>query len=159
MLSERQYLSNIEEKVELYLRVKKYNAALEILERASLRYPDAANITMLKGVVYHRQSKFADAIKEFSSALNKNPEYLEASLNLCITLCDLGQNDEAAEIYRSIELKNRSRNSIPKVIKGKLANSHADNGRAYHKAGMLQEAASEFRKALSLYEKMPDINS
>lgn len=156
-MEEREHLSSIERKVSLYLKVQKYPAAHDLIRHSKLLFPHAANLDLLQGIVYHRQSKLPEAVKAFGEALVKNPEYLEAAIHLALILSDVGQYDEAAEVFETIKKLTGRPGQIPKVLRGKIANSHAENGRNYEKAGLFQEAAQEYQKALALYEKMPDI--
>lgn len=153
----RTKLKDIEQKCHLFIKVQKYEAAQQLLERSIDHYPSAANLNLLLGRVYHQQSKFAEAITQFNEAIKKNPNYTEAALSLCITFCDLGQYNEAEEIYHRFQSNSPSKGALPKQIRGNLANSHAENGTAYEKAGLLQEAVQEYRKALSLLDSMPDV--
>lgn len=157
MSSERAQLQEIDRRVGIYFKIRKFVAAEELLNNAIERYPQAANLNLLLGLCFQKQSQYDKAIREFMIALNKNNEYLEAALNLSLTLSDLGQYQEAEDVYKKAIVQFKGRSSLPKPLRGKLANSHAANGIAYRRLGLAQEAATEFRKALALYERMPDI--
>lgn len=155
-MTDRDFLTKIEKQVDLYLKINKLNEAYQIVSSAIRSYPEAANLYFYRGRISVRQSKFPEAIKDFSVAISINPDYTEASLNLCIVLCDIGQYDEAQEIFRRLKEHTKAKHSVPRSIRGKIANAHYENGKIYYSAKLYQEAASEFNKALSLFERMPD---
>jgi tetratricopeptide (TPR) repeat protein len=153
----RAELAEIKKKVDLYLSVGRFEAAEKLLKATLNDYGPLANIHNLFGVTYHRQSKFPDAIKEFQKALLANPEFIEAALNLAATLCDLSHYDEAREVFAKISSQVDPRKRQPTLVLGRLANQHASNGYAYEESGMLSDAIQEYRKALALFERMPDV--
>ena len=157
MSTTRRELQEVQKKVRLYLSVNRFDAAEKLLKATLSEYGPLANIHNLLGVTYHRQSRFAESIREFNSALSANPEFVEAALNLAATLCDLSQYDEAQKIFQHLSEKVTSRRKQPSLVLGRLANQHAENGLAYEESGMVAEAITEYRKALSLYERMPDV--
>jgi tetratricopeptide (TPR) repeat protein len=157
MSSTRSELQEVQKKVRLYLSVNRFDAAEKLLKATLSEYGPLANIHNLLGVTYHRQSRFAESIREFNSALSANPEFVESALNLAATLCDLSQYDEAQKIFQHLSEKVTSRRKQPSLVLGRLANQHAENGLAYEESGMVAEAITEYRKALSLYERMPDV--
>jgi tetratricopeptide (TPR) repeat protein len=157
MSNTRAELQEVQKKVRLYLSVNRFDAAEKLLKATISEYGPLANIHNLLGLTYHRQSRFPDAIKEFNSALSANPEFVEAALNLAATLCDLSQYDEAQKIFSHLSEKVTSRRKQPSLVLGRLANQHAENGQAYEESGMTAEAITEYRKALALYERMPDV--
>jgi len=157
MSSTRSELQEVQKKVHLYLSVNRFDAAEKLLKATLSEFGPLANIHNLLGVTYHRQSRFSESIREFNSALSANPEFVEAALNLAATLCDLSQYDEAQKIFQHLSEKVTSRRKQPSLVLGRLANQHAENGRAYEESGMTAEAITAYRKALSLYERMPDV--
>jgi Tfp pilus assembly protein PilF len=103
------------------------------------------------------QSRFADAIKQFKLALKTNPSYVEAALNLASTLCDLSRYEEAAEAFQNAQKHLHPEWTIPMLTVGRLANQHAENAAIYAQAGLKDSAQQEYRKALSLFPRMPDV--
>ena len=152
-------LELIVNEVEEMLKVNKFLGAEKKLIAAINKYEQPANLINLLGVVYHKQSKFMEAIREFRKAKHINPVYIEASLNLSITYCDLGLYEKAQEVYLSINksdlTKNPDRNPI---INGRAANMHAASGEMYSKLGLHDKAVKEFKKAIELYNKMPEVH-
>lgn len=157
MNSARDKIQAIEEKANLYIRAGKLHAAENMLKSFLDHEPDASNILILLATVYQKQSKFPSAIEALSQALTINPDFLEASVSLCITLCELSQYEEAQEVYDKLKNEGAKAHSLPKTIRGRLANSHGRNGQMYQKSGLISEATGEYLKALHLYPDMPDI--
>ena len=157
MNSTRDRIQAIEEKANLYIRAGKLHAAEDMLKKILNQEPNASNILLLLATIYQKQSKFPSAVAALSQALTINPDFLEASISLCITLCELGQYEEAQEVYDKLKNDGAKAHSLPKTIRGRLANSHGRNGQMYQKSGLIGEATGEYLKALSLYPDMPDI--
>ena len=156
-MSRQKELSKILEKVDLYLKAYKHKDAHDLLKTAIKEHPDAAPLHLKKGLIYHGQSDFPSAVREFAKAIEKKPDFLEALLNLCITLCDLGQYDEAQDVYNKISKLTDTRQKVSNTVKGKIASTHVNSGKTYQEAGLFMEAISEYKKALSLYDAMPDV--
>jgi tetratricopeptide (TPR) repeat protein len=145
--------ADIQQKVKIYHSVSRFEAAEKILLSALDEYGSMANLHNLLGVTYHKQSKFADAIVQFTKALKVNQNFVEAGLNLSATFCDLGKYDDAKRIFSEILAQTKQ----PDLILGRLANHHAECGHLYAQTNLPLEAIQEYKKALSLYEKLPDV--
>lgn len=153
----REKIRSIEEKASLYIRTKRLQAAEKLLMETLDREPGASNINLLLANLYQIQSNYPKAIEQLSKAINSNPNFLEASITLCNILCDLGQYEEANQQYQKIYQEKTNKGSLPKTVRGRLANLHAENGKIYEKTGLTTEAAGEYIKALTLFSDMPDI--
>lgn len=153
----RAELAEIKRKVDLYLSVHRYEAAEKLLKTALTDFGSLANLHNLLGLTYHQQSRFVDALKEFNLALASNADFVEAALNLAVTLCDLSRYEEARQVFARLEQQVSTKRRQPSLVLGRLANQHVVSGQAYEESGMFGDAIQEYRKALSLYEKMPDV--
>src|SRR3972149_1237104 len=137
----------------------KFDAAarcfLEIVRENPERFADVYNKL---GVIYHRKGISEKAISCLEMALKVNPIYTEAALNLAIVFNDLGQYEEAQKIFnRAVKAVSRTRTIKDPYIEGRLANEHARLGDQYYNLGRLKEAIAEYKKALKLRPKFPDI--
>lgn len=153
----RRLLAELQDKVLIYLRLQRYQAAEELLKAALEEHGNLANLLNLLGLVYHRQSQFSQAIEYFEKARASNPSYVEASLNLAVTLSDLGFYDQAEKIYGEAHSLLSERQSLPDLILGRVANLHSRTAHGYEQAGLWPEAAAEYAKALQTFPRMPDI--
>ena len=153
----RNELGEIKQKVELYLSLHRFDAAEKLLKSAISDFGSLASLHNLLGVSFHKQGRFADALKEFKKAVAANPDFLEGGLNLVATLCDLSHYDEARSLYAELVGRLNPRRQQPNLVLGRIANQHAENGRSYEESGMYHDAIQEYRKALSLFDKMPDV--
>lgn len=149
--------SEINSKVKLYLAVGRFEAAEKLLQNCLDEHGSMANIHNLLGVTLHKQSKFPDAIVQFTKALKINPSFVEAGLNLSATLCDLGRYEDARSIFSELSTQAPTNKKQPNLILGRLANHHASCGTLYEQSGFTTEAIAEYKRALSLYERMPDV--
>jgi tetratricopeptide (TPR) repeat protein len=150
-------LNEIKKKVDLYLSLHRFDAAEKLLKAAVSDHGPLANLCNMSGVTLHKQGQFPEAIKEFRRALDRNPDFVEAGLNLVATLCDLSQYEEARNLYSTLIKRVNTRRGLPNLVLGRIANLHAENGRAYEESGLLQDAIQEYRRALSLREDMVDV--
>lgn len=153
----RSILAEIQNKIEFYLNVHRFDAAEKLIRATLLDHGPIANLYNLLGITYHRQSRFQDALVEFQKAVQVNPSYIEAALNLAATLCDLSKYDEAREVFKNVQTQLNPQKKIPNLFLGRLANQHAQNAKLYQECGLNKEAIREYRTALSLFNNMPDV--
>ena len=86
-----------------------------------------------------------EAVKEFSEALEKNPDHIGAHLGLAIAYMQMNRTDEAlAKFDRTIELA------------PDMAAAYADRGILYDRIGRYPEALADYKKALSLDAEILD---
>lgn len=98
------------------------------------------------------------ALRAFDAAIRLNPRYVEAHLNRSIVLSDLGRGPEAADaLSRAHELGRPDDTGFPAIVGNRLANMHADLGRAYREAGVLDAAAHQLRSALAIRPSFADL--
>lgn len=155
--SAKKDLSDTIRKAHVYISAERFEAAERLLKSVLAEDGSLAHLHNLLGLNYHKQSKFPEALTEFSKALKINPSYIEAGLNLSITLADLGRYDEAKEVYGSLVALGKQTKNQPSLILGRIANLHVQNGHAYEESGMSFEAIQEYKRALGLYDDMPDV--
>lgn len=143
-----------------HYRAGEYDPAERLLnELAKTRQPFPDVYEML-GVIHHQRGEMEEAELMFEEALRLNPTYTEAALHLAVTYNDQGKYDEAREVYeRVLSGKGASPRHVDKLVKGKIANMHADVGQAYQEVGDFEEAAAEYRKALRLAPGFLDIRA
>ena len=152
---------SIKQKVDIYLNVGRFDAAEKLIKTAiqdSVTHVDqATGLHNLLGLTYHKQSKFSDALNEFKIALKLDQNYIEALLNITVTLCDLSRYDEAREVFAKAAKEESYVLKQPKFILKSLAAQHENLAESYQECGLGAEAIQEFRKALSLSEVSPHI--
>ncbi|MBE9521150.1 MAG: tetratricopeptide repeat protein [Proteobacteria bacterium] len=96
-----------------------------------------------KGNYRLEDGQFDEAAKEFSIALEKNPDHAMAHLGLAITYMQMNKNQESmAEFNRAIELG------------PDLAPAYADRGVLYDRMGEYEKALADYRKALAMDPKI-----
>lgn len=153
----RSELASVQQKVTLYINVGRFDAAEKLIKATIAKNGSLANLHNLLGVCYQKQSRFAEAIREFKKALKINSNFTEASLNLAVVLCDVGQYVEGKSAFEAALTHVKPGQKVPDLILGRIANTHASAGKSYEQAAMLQEAIAEYKKALTIYPKMPDV--
>ena len=83
--------------------------------------------------------QYEEAIKEFSEALEKNPDHAMARLGLAITYIQQEKSAEPMEEFNLVIEKNPD-----------LAAAYADRGILYDRMEMHHEALADYRKAIEL---------
>ena len=69
----------------------------DVIAPGGHRYADIHN---MMGVIHHDRGRLEAARESFKRALEINPSYTEAALNLAVTYNDLGQYELAQQVYR-----------------------------------------------------------
>ena len=141
-----------------------YSLAAGNLEQVVARGQEYPDVHHMLGCIYHELGEFEAAERAFSKALELNPGYVEAALNLAIVCNDLGQYERAQEVYaRALEqaeeqpAQSQGAPPLDGYTKGKLANLHAAVGDGYASVKRPAEAAEEYRRALSLCPGFVDL--
>src|SRR5947209_3974801 len=142
-----------------------YSLAAGHLEQVVARGAAFADVHHMLGVIYHHLGEFESAQKAFQKALDINPSYTEAALNLAIVCNDLGQYERAQQVYGAAVERARSRQPrdpngdepLDSFTRGKIANLHAAVGDGYMSVRRPNDAAGEYRKALSLCPTFVDL--
>lgn len=128
---------------------------LRLLEGHKKGYADIYNKL---GIITCQKGNPERAVGFFKKALEINPRYTEASLNLTIALNDLGRYAEAGKTFsKAAEVVRAESKSIDPFIYGKLANEHARLGDLYFEIGLSDEALAQYRKALSMRPGFVDV--
>jgi tetratricopeptide (TPR) repeat protein len=119
-----------------------------------------ADVHDMLGVIAHSRGNFLVAERHFERALEINPAYTEAALNLAVTYNDRGKYEKAREVYSRIKVGAAGTTAgLDPFARGKLANMHADIAQAYHDAGLIREAVREYEKAVGLCPHFADLQT
>jgi len=117
------------------------------------------------GVIYHHLGEFEAAQRALQKALEINPAYVEAGLNMAIVCNDLGQYERAQKVYGAAVERARARGKrepngdepMDSYTRGKIANLHAAVADGYLSIRRPADAAAEYRRALSLCPTFVDL--
>lgn len=127
----------------------------EALAQGGETFADVHN--MLAFILHDRGDRIG-AEQHFRFAVEINPQYMEALLNLAVVCGELGKYEEAHRIYHRIrELEGREKIMDP-LVRGKLANMHAELAQAYVEADCPSEAIDELRKAIRWCPNFADLH-
>ena len=117
-----------------------------------------ADIYNKLGFICQWQGEFQQAAEHFQKALNLNPHYTEAALNLAVTYNEIGLYSEAIQAFsQAASLTKAHPPSLDPYTRGKLANEHARLGDQYRALGLYDDALREYRRALTLRPNLVDI--
>lgn len=125
-----------------------------------LRFEDGyADVHNMMGIILHGRGDFEQASIHFARALELNPVYTEARLNLVVCYNDLGRYTEARAVYDLLHAPNATdgRGLRDDYAIGKIANMHAAVAQAYADAGCPDEALAEMGRACALRPGFADL--
>lgn len=117
-----------------------------------------ADVHNMLAFILHERGDLKGAEKHFKRAVEINPRYIEAHLNLAVTYSDLGKYEEAHLVYERIRELEGNDKSLDPFVRGKIANMHADVAQAYIDAGCRTEAIGELKKAVELCPTFADLH-
>ena len=116
--------------------IRKFDKALDKLNKLSIRYPNDYNILKLFASLYLKISKWGDAIKYYEKLLVFNKEKFKIYNNLGLIFFNLGKINE------SIDNFNKSNNDLPNLT------AYNNLGIAYNEIGKYNDAIKNFLAAL-----------
>lgn len=119
-----------------------------------------ADVHDMLGVIAHSRGSLPQAERHFERALELNPAYTEAALNLAVTYNDRGKYEAARAVYTRIQgSPSGSVQTLDPFARGKLANMHAELAQAYVESALLREAIGELEKAVELCPHFADLQT
>jgi len=137
---------------------REYEKAEYLLRQVADKADQFADIHHMLGVITHSRGDFAEAERHFERAVQINPNYTEAQLNLMVTYNDLGKYDEARRLYAEMRSRGQEKGrELDPFAKGKIANMHAELSQAYQDMGMTLDAIRELEKATALCPTFADL--
>lgn len=129
----------------------------QVIDVCDDRFPDVYNML---AVICHDRGDFTAAERFFERALELNPNYTEALLNLAVTYNDLGKYEAARKVYARVHGVAAGREgALDPFVRGKLANMHAELAQAYADAGSRVDAIEQLRKAVDLCPAFADLQT
>lgn len=134
------------------------NHFLRVMEQGGQNFPDVLNKLAL---ILSLEGNREEAVTYLKKALEINPKYTEAAVNLAYLLNELGKYEEAMEIKRKLHcfFDERSKKNIDPFVLGKIANMHSDIAERYVEIGYVNDAIDELKKALKLRPNFIDIRT
>src|SRR5262245_44588588 len=116
-----------------------YDRAEQLLSEVLKKSDDYADVHNMVGFILHGREDFAGAERHFERAVELNPRYTEALLNLAVTYNDLGKYEASRQVYARIKKAAGEPGKLDSFVRGKIANMHADVAQAYLDAGAPDE--------------------
>lgn len=140
---------------------REYEQARELLRQVVAKLDTYADVHHMLGVIAHGDGEFIEARMHFERAVEINPNYTEAQLNLIVTYNELGMYDAARELYARIRTRDTAEegSSLDPFARGRIANMHADTSQAYLDAKMFPEAIRELERAVALGPGFADLRT
>lgn len=146
-----------------YYDAGEYDKAETHLLEVLKHHDGFADVHNMIGVIRYQRGQVEVARPSFERALEINPRYTDASLNLAVCYNELGRYDDAKAVYsRAAGEDDKDPAALDKLdafVRGKIANLHNDLGQAYTAVGLLEKAVAEYKKALELCPTFVDIRT
>ncbi|SDY31273.1 Predicted O-linked N-acetylglucosamine transferase, SPINDLY family [Allochromatium warmingii] len=130
---------------QVYQNLKQYDKALECYQAATLLRPDLAETWFNQGQSQQYLKQYQAAIKSYSKAILCRPKYIKAHGNLAALFLQLGQPENALDIYNKL-----LKISTTQEEKSDIFYSQAI---ALSELGRLNEALKSLDNALSIKPK------
>ncbi len=138
----------------------RYMEAEPLLRDILRMKPEYADVLNKLGFISFMKGDYKNAAEYFKKALEINPFYTEASLNLAITYNEMGEFERAKNvILMAAQAAKPSTAPLDRFAARKIANEHFRIGNLYMEFGMYDEAIEEYRKALKLAPDFPDVHT
>lgn len=134
-----------------------YDRAEHVLGQVLEKSTELADVHNMLGFILHSRGDFVAAERHFERAVELNPTYTEALLNLAVTYNDLRKYEASRAVYARLKKADGQSGIFDSFAKGKIANMHADLAAAYLEVGCKEEAIVELKKAVSLCPTFPDL--
>ena len=139
---------------------REYEKAEQMLRMVLEEEDRFADVHDMLGVIAHSRGNFLVAERHFERALEINPAYTEAALNLAVTYNDRGKYEKAREVYALIKTgPSGTAAGLDPFARGKIANMHADLAQAYQDAGLVRDAVREYEKTTQLCPQFADLQT
>lgn len=136
-----------------------YVAAIHEIEEALRLVPEFPDLHNQLGLALGMNGDREPAVAAFRRALELNPNYMEARLNLAIVYNELGRYDEALEEFAVESRRDPDHDNLSPDVRSFLADSHVLLGDAYRDLGMTVDATQEYRKALKVAPQFLDVKN
>ncbi|BAI81407.1 tetratricopeptide repeat protein [Deferribacter desulfuricans SSM1] len=134
-----------------------YEKARQYLEKF-LKYKDNfADVYNFLGFIYYISNDLNRAIDFYEKAIELNPYYTEALMNITVIYHSIGEYEKAEKYFKMLKENKNIKGIADKHCIGKLANIHAELAKKYLSLFMYDEALEEYEKALKLAPEFPDI--
>ncbi len=134
-----------------------YDRAEHVLGQVLEKTDHYADVHNMLGFILHSRGDFVAAERHFERAVELNPGYTEALLNLAVTYNDLGKYEASRQVYARIKKAEGQSGIFDSFARGKIANMHADLAAAYIDVGCRDDAIVELKKAVALCPTFPDL--
>ncbi|MEO0295366.1 MAG: tetratricopeptide repeat protein [candidate division WOR-3 bacterium] len=137
----------------------KFWEALKIMKDLAQKRENYADFQHFLGVIYYSLSMLDEAIFQFEKAIEINPNYIEAHLNLSIALNDKGDYIRAKEHYEKAVKLEKEGGRIPVSLRNNLANTYMKLGDTFYEIGEYERAKEEYEKAIEIAPYFLDIRT
>lgn len=109
------------------------------------------------GLICFLDDEYRSSILFYKKAVEINPFYSEALMNLVVVMHQTGNINDAEIYMKQLKQIKSVQGTADRHCLGKLANKHAETAEIYKSMFMYDGAIEEYQKALELSPEFPDI--
>ena len=136
-----------------------YDEAIREIEEALRLVPNFPDLHNQLGLALSMNGDRERSVVSFRKALELNPGYLEARLNLAIVYNELGRYDDALREFALEYPRDPDHRNLSPDVRTFLADAHVTLGDTYRNLGMHVDATQEYLKALKLAPQFLDVKN
>ncbi len=141
------------------LKAKEYQKAEKIFLNI-LKEHQLADVHNALGLSYADSGNFNAAEFCFQKALQINPNYMEAALNLSVLYNNLGYGKKSKDIYTKLQKYGAAgRGAMDPLLMSKIANLYAEIGNLFHGVGEYKEAIKAYSASVDLCPQFLDVQT
>jgi tetratricopeptide (TPR) repeat protein len=141
------------------LKAKEYQKAEKIFLNI-LKQHQLADVHNALGLSYADSGNFNAAEFCFQKALQINPNYMEAALNLSVLYNNLGYGKKSKEIYTKLRKYGAAgRGAMDPMLLSKIANLYAEVGDLFHSVGEYKYAIGAYSSAIDFCPQFLDLHT
>ncbi|KPK72169.1 hypothetical protein AMJ87_05500 [candidate division WOR_3 bacterium SM23_60] len=131
--------------------------SIEKLTQVISAYPDYPDVHHALGCAFSLADNYDEAINSFKRAIELNPNYIEAYVDMAIVQNELCKFEDAKQSFeRAAVLETKDRGLSPQ-LKAKLANIYTQLGDTYYELQEYEKAKDEYRRGTDMGSSFLDI--
>ncbi len=148
---------------------KVYDDALELYNKGEIKqsieklthvisaYPDYPDVHHALGCAFSLADNYDEAINSFKRAIELNPDYIEAYVDMAIVQNELCKFEDAKQSFEKAAALETKEKGLSPQLRAKLAHIYTQLGDTYYELQEYQKAKDEYRRGIEMSSSFVDI--